>query len=88
MKFYSAKNIRLKEVDVHLHYANNAGRGKDNVTVTFVPHRAVRPNYTREYHDDDILKQYRVSGWQGWVNVPTADIKFYGGVAEMVKERI
>jgi hypothetical protein len=80
MKFYCKKNIKLAGADCHLHYANNKGRGRDNVTVTFVKTGTERPAFTRNYDKKDILEQYRVSGWRGGVNIYTADIKKYGGV--------
>ena len=85
MKFFGKKNIRLGDVDCHLHYANNRGRGQDNVTVTFVTSKTPRPQYTREYNEDDIIKQYRVSGWRGNVNFYTQDIKKYGGVEKILE---
>ena len=80
MKFYSEKLIKLHNADCHLHYANNAGRGTDNVTVTFVKPGTIRPSFTREYEDKDIIRQYRVSGWRGNVNIPNSDINSFGGV--------
>lgn len=86
MKFYSRKNIKLKTADIHLHYANNKGRGSDNVTVTFVNKETPRPTFTREYktptYDNKIIRQYRVSGWAGNVNISTIDIEYFGGVQE------
>jgi len=79
MKFYSEKIVNLKKADVHFHYANNKGRGTDNVTVTVVTIGASRPQYTRQYKNRYIV-QFRVSGWKGTVNVPTATIKEYGGL--------
>jgi len=79
MKFYSKKIIHLQNADCHLHYANNRGRGSDNVTVTFVKKGQDRLPYTALY-SDNYLQQYRVSGWRGNVNVPSADIKKYGGL--------
>ena len=78
MKFYSKKIIQLKQADVHLHYANNKGRGRDNVTVTVVSPGAPRPGVTRGY--TDYRRQFRVSGWSGNVNVPTALINEFGGL--------
>jgi len=79
MNFYSRKIIKLKNADVHLHYANNRRRGKNNVTVTIVEIGTVRrPN--SKYPDAEYFKQYRVSGWAGNVNVPSDSIKQYGGV--------
>jgi hypothetical protein len=79
MKFYSKKIIELKNADIHLHYANNKGRGSDNVTVTFVPSGSDR-HANSKYSDNQYFKQYRVSGWSGNVNIPTDDIKNYGGL--------
>ena len=80
MKFYSKKIIKLAEADIHLHYANNKGRGKDNVTVTVVSPGSPRPGVTREYAD--YRRQFRVSGWCGIVNIPTKFIDEFGGIAE------
>lgn len=77
MKFYSKKIIELKNADIHLHYANNAGRGSNNVTVTIVEPGTPR-NSNSKYAT--YIEQYRVSGWAGNVNIPTDDIKKYGGV--------
>ena len=81
MRFYSETIIKLRNADCHLHYANNKGRGKDNVTVTFVEPGTERPGLTRYYEeiDDVVIKQYRTSGWKGSVNIPTADINYFGG---------
>lgn len=79
MKFYSEKIINLVNADVHLHYANNKGRGRDNVTLTFVKPGTERKSNANKYNYD-YIKQYRVSGWAGVVNVPTADIEKFGGV--------
>ena len=85
MKFYSKKKIRLaNDTDIHLHYANNVGRGSDNVTVTVVERDCPRPMYTSRYKDyEDMVKmQFRTSGWRGNVNVPSQIINDYGGVIE------
>jgi len=79
MKFYSKKIIELNNADIHLHYANNRGRGSDNVTLTFVPCGTDR-HINSQYSDNQYFKQYRVSGWEGNVNVPTDDIEKYGGL--------
>ncbi|HLA29296.1 MAG: hypothetical protein UU10_C0022G0011 [Parcubacteria group bacterium GW2011_GWF1_40_6] len=81
MKFYSKKVIELKNADIHLHYANNAGRGDNNVTVTVVNPGTPRPALTKFYTDNpNVIESYYVSGWRGNVNIPTDDIKKYGGV--------
>jgi len=79
MKFYSKKIINLKSADIHLHYANNRGRGDDNVTITVTQPGQERPPYTAKYCGN-FIEQFRVSGWQGNVNVPTNIIKKYGGL--------
>jgi len=78
MKFYSKKIIRLKNADMHLHYANNRGRGSDNVTVTIVKTGTKRPEYTRQY--ENFIGQFRVSGWRGNVNIPDENLREHGGV--------
>ena len=50
-------------IDVHM--ANNAGRGRDNVTLTRVAVAVGRPKYTRQYADDEVVGQTRTSGWRG-----------------------
>ncbi len=84
MKFYSKKIIKLRDADIHLHYANNRGRGSDNVTITIVKPETPRPAYTSLYRkiSDKILDQYRVSGWAGNVNVPNSDIEKFGGLKD------
>ncbi|MDI9561623.1 MAG: hypothetical protein QM235_10625 [Pseudomonadota bacterium] len=82
MKFNNKKIIKLEHADIHPHYANNAGRGKDNVTITFVVPDVKRRNRSNQYDTAEVLKQYKVSGWKGHINVPTADIKYYGGLKE------
>lgn len=77
MEFHGATLIALKHADIHLHYANNRGRGRDNVTITIVKPGAQRPSYTREYQD--FIAQFRTSGWKGNVNVPSKLIAKYGG---------
>ena len=79
MKFFAEKNITLVNADIHLHYANNRGRGDNNVTVTIVKKGTERPMYTRQYADGDIIRQYRTSGWAGNVNIPQAIIDDHGG---------
>jgi len=82
MRFNNAKIIKLERADIHLHYANNKGRGSDNVTVTVVKHTCRRPAYTRGYDNcrDSVLKQYRTSGWNGNVNIRNGLIDNYGGI--------
>lgn len=79
MKLFSKKIVYLRDCDIHIHYANNRGRGRDNVTLTFVtkgtPRRA-----TTQY--DECIYQYRVSGWRGNVNIPSADITKFGGYVD------
>jgi len=86
MKFNNKKIIKLEHADIHLHYANNTGRGKDNVTVTFVMPGIKRKNRSNQYNASEVLKQYRISGWRGNVNIPTPDIEHYGGLKEPNKE--
>lgn len=50
-------------VDVHM--ANNAGRGRDNVTLTRVAATVTRPAYTRQYKNGDIIAQTQTSAWRG-----------------------
>jgi len=78
MKFHGEKIINLNDADIHLHYANNRGRGHDNVTVTVVGIGQERPAVTKKY--DKFIEQFRVSGWRGNVNIPNGVINKYGGV--------
>ena len=55
-------------IDVHM--ANNAGRGKDNVTLTRVSNSVSRPMYTKQYKKTDIISQTRVCGWGGKWSLP------------------
>lgn len=80
MKFYAKKIIELHSADIHLHYANNKGRGSDNVTVTIVKSGSQRPDYTKKYDERFIISQYRTSGWVGNVNIPNSIIQKYGGL--------
>ena len=50
-------------VDVHM--ANNAGRGRNNVTLTRVAATVTRPAYTRQYEGADIIAQTQTSAWCG-----------------------
>jgi hypothetical protein len=50
---------------IDAHMANNAGRGRDNVTLTRVRSETPRPTYTRQYVDADVIAQTRTSGWRG-----------------------
>jgi len=68
----------LEKADVHLHYANNKGRGSDNVTITIVDKGEARPYYTSGYKK--YIEQFLVSGWHGSVNVPKSVIDEYGPV--------
>ena len=74
------KSISCKTADIHLHYANNRGRGRDNVTVTIVLPGTVRPDYTRKY--TNYIEQYRTSGWSGIVNIPNKTLDKYGGIID------
>lgn len=78
MKFYSKKIINLVNADIHLHYANNKGRGSDNVTVTIVPTGTARLPVSAKYENP--LKQYRTSGWAGNVNISNDVIAEFGGL--------
>jgi hypothetical protein len=50
-------------IDVHM--ANNAGRGRNNVSLTRVRSETPRPTYTRQYADADVIARTRTSGWRG-----------------------
>jgi len=45
-----------------------------------VPVGTSRPQYTRQYDINSIIEQYRIAGWRGIVNIPSADIREYGGI--------
>jgi hypothetical protein len=80
MRFYSKKIINLVDCDLHLHYANNKGRGTDNVTITVVPSGTPRPVYTRYYDKSVILEQWLTSGWAGTVYIPDKELTHRGGI--------
>lgn len=68
MGIYGCKTINLGDgTEIHVHMANNSGRGTDNVTLTRVPVGTKRPTYTRQYQDE-IISQVKTSGWRGRVN--------------------
>ena len=73
--------------EIHLHYANNKGRGSNNVTITIVKTGCPRPTYTRKYDDyaDMVMRQYRTSGWRGIVNIPNDTIRDLGGIRHYSK---
>ena len=77
-RFLNPKIIHLRDADIHVHYANNRGRGTDNVTLTFVRPGTERPPRTRDY--SDYILQYRVCGWGGNVDIPISTIGEFGGV--------
>ena len=54
------------------HYANNAGRGDNNVTITRCIPGTERPRYTREYEEHYVIHQTRTSSWVGRVNYSTS----------------
>lgn len=79
MKFTGGqKIIHCNHADIHLHYANNRGRGSNNVTVSIVPIGTNRKQFSREYPIE--ISQYRISGWRGIVNIPSTDIEKCGGI--------
>jgi len=80
MKFFAKKEIELKSATIHLHYANNRGRGASNVTITIVRPNATRQNRVRGYNKSDIISQYRTCGWRGNVNITSKTINQYGGL--------
>jgi hypothetical protein len=77
--FFSPKIIKLHNADIHIHYANNKGRGKNNVTVSIVPVDTPRPTNTK-YSPDILIEQYCVAGWRGKVEISPQIIQKYGGV--------
>lgn len=73
MKFYSKKTIKLSGGrNIELYYANNKGRGSDNVTVMLTD-GSPRAGYSR--HQQGVIKSYRCSGWKGNVNI---DLRWLG----------
>lgn len=55
--------------ELHLHYANNRGRGNDNCTITRVEQGVERPGQVREYDGlSGVIAQGRTSSWKGHVN--------------------
>jgi hypothetical protein len=78
MTFISEKLIKCRKGDIHLHYANNKGRGTNNVTLTIVEPETPRLTYTRDYKE--FKNQYRTSGWGGKVHIPNIIIEDLGGL--------
>jgi len=67
-KIYGCKTVDLNDgTELHVHMANNAGRGSNNVTLTRMRKNSVRPQYTRSY-GADVIAQTTTSGWRGTVN--------------------
>lgn len=75
MRFHSAKRLVGQMGELHLHYANNRGRGDRNVTLTFVKPGTPRPDYSRDYASESIIYQDLTSGWRGsvWVKKSLLD---------------
>lgn len=80
MKFYGEIMVGLKNADIHLHYANNRGRGDSNVTITIVKKGTSRLTRTAQYSADSIIRRFRTSGWRGIVNISSAMIAEFGGM--------
>ena len=53
--------------EIHLHFANNRGRGDNNCTLTLVKSGTIRQQYTRQYKT--FLAQTRTSAWKGQPNL-------------------
>ena len=83
MKFFGTKTIALKNgYEIHVHFANNRGRGSDNVTLTVVPVGSERHQYTRQY--DGYLYRDYTAGWRGNFNVPQEIFKKFGRPIEEI----
>ncbi len=80
MKFFAPKRIVLRGADIHVHYANNAGRGNNNVTITVVKPGTPRAKYTRAYNDKRIVTQWETTGWRGLVNIPNRELNTYAPI--------
>lgn len=78
MRFYSPKIIKCERADIHIHYANNRGRGTNNTTVTVVIKDTPRPQYTRLYNSSDIISQHKKSSWRGIVHLSKDFLERYG----------
>lgn len=78
MKAYSKKIIFGNSADIHLHYANNAGRGDSNVTLTIVERGQKRECRVKDYKD--YINRYLVSGWRGVVHIKKSVIEEIGGL--------
>ena len=66
------KTITGKVYDAHLFYANNKGRGSDNLTVCIVKKGTQRARMSK--NQTGIIKSYRTSAWHGLSRVNTSDI--------------
>lgn len=80
MQFFAPKRIVLRGAEIHVHYANNAGRGTDNVTVSVVQRATPRPTQIRHYNDDRIITQYNTAGWRGHVDISNTMLAQYGPI--------
>ncbi len=62
------KIIKLNnDTEIHLHYANNKGRGDNNCTLTLVESGTIRQQYTRQY--ETYIDRTKTSAWNGHPNL-------------------
>ncbi len=80
MKFFAPKRIVLTRAEIHVHYANNAGRANNNVTLTVVKPGTPRAEYTRAYDEKRIVTQWETTGWRGHVNIPNTQLNKYAPI--------
>lgn len=86
MRSFSTKTIKCRIADIHVHWANNAGRGDNNVTLTVVPIDYPRPPKTAQYQE--YISRQRVSGWRGHVSIPDTLIEELGGIAKNSQKKV
>ena len=68
-KIFGCKTVNLSDgTELHVHMANNRGRGDSNVTLTRVRAGTARHAFTRQYLKTEILSRTLTSGWSGIVN--------------------
>ncbi|HEY0090241.1 MAG TPA: hypothetical protein VGB37_15440 [Candidatus Lokiarchaeia archaeon] len=80
MKFYGIKIIKCITADIHCHYANNRGRGRNNLTLTVVKKGTVRKIFTRDYLPEELISQWRTASWRGNFNISNSTLKTWGGI--------
>ncbi len=88
MRFYSPKTIELKNKNrLHCYFANNRGRGKNNVTYYLVGPGVTRTGNCRSQGKNPFISVGRTSGWRGLVNIPSKIINDNNGLIDQHLQR-